>query len=133
MLSQGLYHLSLSVMSHDHTSVRGTAPAFVHVHEPVLPSNILDHYAGVQSESMLYAHLMAAVVSISVLFGAEKLLAILRGCMSLRTARTILRRATLETPTRRNVPGFFTDPSAPKRQHLVRLIELRGPPVAAGF
>ncbi|WP_413454822.1 hypothetical protein ACLQ8T_12765 [Glutamicibacter sp. FR1] len=128
LLSQGLYHLSLSVMSHPSGDLSGME----HVHHAgrnlELAQNITAQYANVHTESMLYAHVLAAIASIVVLNGGERLLKVLGGCLTLSTARRILARIRVQAPAARPLRAYFPLRFQLKLAQLGRLPERRGPP-----
>lgn len=128
LLSQGLYHLSLSVMSHPSGDVSGME----HVHHAgrnlELAQNITAQYANVHTESMLYAHVLAAATSILVLNGAERLLVPLRGVLTLGSARLLLSLIRIPVPELRPIPGYYPLRFQLKLAQLGRLPERRGPP-----
>lgn len=128
MLSQGLFHLSLSVMSHGETGPLAAMEHAAH-HGPVdLSGQIVEQYAQVQSESMLYAHVLAAATSILVLNGAERLLVPLRGVLTLGSARLLLSLIRIPVPEPRPIPGYYPLRFQLKLAQLGRLPERRGPP-----
>lgn len=128
LLSQGLYHLSLSVMSHPSGDVSGME----HVHHAgrnlELAQNITAQYANVHTESMLYAHVLAAIASVVVLNGGERLLKVLGSCLTLSTARRILARIRVQAPAARPLRAYFPLRFQLKLAQLGRLPERRGPP-----
>lgn len=128
LASQGLFHLSLSVMSHDSTGVAGMEHSQHTGRSIELAHNISSHYANAHSESMLYAHVMAAVVSIIVLHCGERLLGAMASCLTLSTARKILSLVRVQVPEARALPAYFPLRFQPKLAQLGRLPERRGPP-----
>lgn len=128
MLSQGLYNVSLSVLNHAPGNAMGALEHAGHGPTLDLSHRIADHYANVQFESMFYAHLLAAVVSIVVLNGAERLLAVLRGVLTMRAARLILFFLRLPVPGFRALPGYFPRRFELTSAQLERLPARRGPP-----
>lgn len=129
LVSQGLYHLSLSVMSHQHVSVvPAGAAASGHQHGDALVGNIASYYGAVQSESMLYAHLLAALTSIVVLRAGEQLLALLLAALTVAGARRILARAARTLPEFPEVAATFSTPVPTKLSVFLRLPARRGPP-----
>src|SRR5690606_2103492 len=120
LLSQGLFHLSLSAMNH-----RGDLSAMEHAHHQVALSLEISPVA--HSETMLYAHVLAALASVVVLHGAERLLKVLAGALSLGSARRILARIrVLVLPAPQSRP-YFPLRFALKLAQLGRLPERRGP------
>lgn len=129
LVSQGLYHLSLSVMTHHQSGALAlTGGHSGHEHVLSLAPDIASQYANVQTESMLYAHILAALTSIVVLRGGEQLLGLLLGLLTLSSARRLLVRArqlVLEVP---RVPTGFATPALGKLSVSGRLPLRRGPP-----
>lgn len=128
LASQGLFHLSLSVMSHDSTGVAGMEHIQHTGRSMQLAHNISTHYADVHTESMLYAHVMAAVVSILVLNQGERLLNLLGSYLSLSTARRMLALIRIQIPEAPALPAYFPLRFQLKLAQLGRLPERRGPP-----
>lgn len=128
LASQGLFHLSLSVMSHDSTGVVGMEHIQHTGRSMQLAHNISTHYADVHTESMLYAHVMAAVVSILVLNQGERLLNLLGSYLSLSTARRMLALIRIQIPEAPALPAYFPLRFQLKLAQLGRLPERRGPP-----
>ena len=126
--SQGLFHLSLSVMSHDATGVHGMEHVQHTGRSLELARDISSHYSQVHTESMLYAHVMAAVVSILVLNQGERLLNLLGSYLSLSTARRMLALIRLQIPEAPALPAYFPLRFQLKLAQLGRLPERRGPP-----
>ncbi len=93
-----------------------------------LSGQIVVQYAQVQSESMLYAHILAAATSILVLNGAERLLVPLRGVLTLGSARLLLFLIRIPVPELRPIPGYYPLRFQLKLAQLGRLPERRGPP-----
>ncbi|PRA11339.1 hypothetical protein CQ010_09385 [Arthrobacter sp. MYb211] len=129
LLSQGLYHLALSVMTHHAPAALPMAQQHAgHHHGVELAGNIASQYGAVQSDSMLYAHILAAVTSIVVLHTGEQLLAIIGGLLTLSTVRHILARARKLVPEFPQVPATFIEPVLNQISVLLRLPARRGPP-----
>lgn len=128
LISQGLYHLAMSVMGHGGSGAISSMEHAEH-HPPVdLSGQISGQYAQMQSESMLWAHVLAAVVSVIVLYGAERLLSFLRSILTLGTARAILLFLRIPVHPVRVLPGYFPLRFQLKLAQLERLPERRGPP-----
>jgi len=129
LISQGLYHLGLSVMTHHSVDVVATqGSASGHQHGDMLVGNIASHYSAVQSESMLYAHALAALTSILVLRLGEQLLSIVWACLSLSAVRHVLVLATRMVPEFPKAPANFVTPVLNHLSVFVRLPARRGPP-----
>jgi len=128
LASQGLFHLSLSVMSHDHSGVSGMEHAQHTGRSLELAHNISTHYADVHTESMFYAHVLAAVVSILVLNQGERLLNLLGSYLTLSAARRILSLIRVQVPETPILPAYFPLRFQLKLAQLGRLPERRGPP-----
>lgn len=128
LLSQGLYHLSLSVMSHQGSDLSGLEHAHHAGRNPALAQDITAQYANVHTESMLYAHVLAAIASVLVLYGGERLLKAMAGWLTLSTARRILSRIRVQVPAARPLRAYFPLRFQLKLAQLGRLPERRGPP-----
>lgn len=129
LLSQGLYHLGLSVMTHHGVDVVATQGAsFGHQHGDMLVGNIASHYSAVQSESMLYAHVLAALTSILVLHVGEQLLSVVLDAVSLSAARQVLVLAARIVPDFPKAPANFVTPVLNHLSVFLRLPARRGPP-----
>ena len=126
--SQGLFHLSLSVMSHDGSGVSGMEHVQHTGRSIELAHNISTHYADVHTESMLYAHVLAAVVSILVLNQGERLLNLLGSYLTLSSARRFLALIRIQVPEAPVLPAYFPLRFQLKLAQLGRLPERRGPP-----
>lgn len=128
LASQGLYHLSLSVMSHP----RGDLSVMEHAQHTgrsvQLGQHITAQYADVHTESMFYAHVLAALVSIAVLTCGERLLKLLGSCLTLARVRRILHLIRILAPEPRRVPAYYPLRFQLKLAQLARLPERRGPP-----
>lgn len=128
LASQGLYHLSLSVMSHTHGDLSGMEHAHHAGRTHELAQSITVQYAQVHTESMLYAHLLAALVSVAVLTYGERLLKLLGSSLTLGSARRILSLIRVQVPEPRRRPAYFPLRFQLKLAQLGRLPERRGPP-----
>lgn len=128
MASQGLFHLSLSVMSHDGTGISGMEHVQHTGRSIELAHNISTHYADVHTESMLYAHVLAAVASILVLNQGERLLNLLGSYLTLSSARRILALIRIQVPDVPVLPAYCPLRFQLKLAQLERLPERRGPP-----
>ncbi|WP_404286616.1 hypothetical protein [Glutamicibacter arilaitensis] len=129
LFSQGLYHFALSVMTHHTPSALPLTQQHAgHHHGGELVGNIASQYGEVQSESMLYAHLLAAVSSIVVLYSGERLLAAVGGLLTLSNVRHILARARELVPEFPQVLATFIEPVLNQISVLLRLPARRGPP-----
>ncbi|MHC6177534.1 hypothetical protein [Glutamicibacter sp. X7] len=95
LLSQGLYHLAFSVMSHDGSGTVSGVTDGTHHHVTALSVS-----AGTASAStepnMLYAHILAALISIVVLRQGETLVGELIHLLGLGAARLLLWARALE-------------------------------------
>ncbi len=128
LISQGLYHLSMSVMGHGGSGAISSMEHAGHNPSVDLSGQISSQYANVQSESMLWAHVVAAAASVVVLYGAERLLALLRSIITVGAARAILLFLRVPAPAVRELPGYFPLRFQLKLAQLERLPVLRGPP-----
>lgn len=128
LASQGLFHVGLSVMSHGDSGVSGMEHIQHTGRSLELAHDISAHYADVHSESMLYAHVLAAVVSILVLNQGERLLNLLGSYLTLSSARRILSLIRVQVPEAPVLPAYFPLRFQLKLAQLGRLPERRGPP-----
>jgi len=129
LISQGLYHLGLSVMTHHSVDVVATQAApSGHQHGEMLVGNIASRYSAVQSESMLYAHVLAALTSILVLRVGEQLLSMVWAALSLSAVRRVLVLAARIVPEFPKAPANFVSPVMNRLSVFLRLPARRGPP-----
>ncbi|MFJ2619496.1 hypothetical protein [Glutamicibacter sp. NPDC087344] len=128
LLSQGLFHLSFSVMGHSEAGTLSALEHGTHHGSMELSGQILRHYAQTPNDSMLYAHVLAAVTSVVVLYGAERLLHGLRAVLTLRVARLLFFLMRCPVRPLRPSNGYFPRSFHLKRAQLNQLPARRGPP-----
>lgn len=128
LLSQGLYHFAMSVMSHPTHQLVTTNATGAHAHH-VTSLNVVTQGGGNESDSMILAHLLAALVSIFLLRQGERIVLALAEVFSLATVRRILSvLCAMRLPvTTQQVTAWDEQPVRPQSRTLLPL--LRGPPL----
>ena len=97
LASQGMYHFALSVMSHPGAELVATTGTGAHAHH-VTALGVTNAAGAPESNSMVLAHLLAAVVSIFILRQGERMAVALVDTLSLATVRRILAVLHLALP-----------------------------------
>ena len=127
LLSQGLYHLSLSVMSHGAGTLVVTTGTGVHAHH-VTSLSVTGSGAASAGHPMVVAHLLAAVASIFMLRQGERIATLLVETLSLANARRILTVLHRVAPGWPKPVGIDYRPFPVRSVMAYRLPLLRGPP-----
>lgn len=127
LLSQGLYHAAISVMSHAENPLVVTAGSGVHAHH-VTALNVMPQSGNYVADSMVLAHLLAAVVSIFLLRQGERIALTLSEILSLATVRRILALMHRAMPPVAQLRPIVGETRPIRSQARTLLPLLRGPP-----
>lgn len=127
LISQGLYHVSLSVMTHHGSMLHAVQGTGVHANH-VTALSVAGTPVATETGSMLLAHLAAAVVSILVLRQGEQLARAAVETLNLSVAHKLLASLRFCPPAWPRVDGFDERDIPVLSRNTARLPLLRGPP-----